>query len=54
MNDIMSTLKKLNISFAKAQIWKQYNKLRDRSTVNMDEEQLESHRETLRLIERDL
>jgi hypothetical protein len=33
-------------------MWKQYNKLRDRSAANMDEEAFESHREALRLIER--
>jgi hypothetical protein len=54
MGDIMSTLKKLSTSFIKAQMWKQYNKLRDRSTENMDAEELASHRETLRLIETDL
>jgi hypothetical protein len=51
---IMSTLKKLNTSFAKAQMWKQYNKLKDHSTVNMNEEKLESHHEALRLIQKDL
>jgi hypothetical protein len=35
-------------------MWKQYNKLRDRSTVNMDVEELMSHQETPRLIETDL
>jgi hypothetical protein len=54
VGDIMSTLKMLITSFAKAQMWKQYNKLRDRSTANMDDEALESYREALRLIERDL
>jgi hypothetical protein len=54
MGDIMSTLKKLRTSFTNAQMWKQYNKLRDRSTVNMDDEELASHREALRLIEKDL
>jgi hypothetical protein len=54
MGGIMSTLKKLSTSFIKAQMWKQYNKLRDRSTANMDAEELASHRETLRLIETDL
>jgi hypothetical protein len=54
MGDIMSTLKKLSISFTKAQMWKQYNKLRDRSTANMDAEELTSYREALRLIETDL
>jgi hypothetical protein len=33
---------------------KQYNKLWDRSTINMDDEELMSHHETLRLIENDL
>jgi hypothetical protein len=54
IGDIMSTLKKLSTSFTKAQMWKQYNKFRNRSTVNMDDEELTSHRETLRLIEKDL
>jgi hypothetical protein len=54
VSGIISTLKKLSISFAKAQLWKQYNKLNDRSTVNIDEEELESHREALKLIQRDL
>jgi hypothetical protein len=54
MGSIMSTLKKLSTSFTKVQMWKQYNKLQDRSTTNMDEETLASYRETLRLIERDL
>jgi hypothetical protein len=50
----MATLKKLSTSFAKTQMWKQYNKLRDCFTVNMDEEKLERYREALRFIERDL
>jgi hypothetical protein len=54
MGDIMSTLKKLSTSFTKAQMWKQYNKFWNRSTVNMDDEELTSHREALRLIEKDL
>jgi hypothetical protein len=51
---IMSTLKKLRTSFGKAQLWKQYNKLKYRSTMNMDNEELESHHEALKLIQRDL
>jgi hypothetical protein len=35
-------------------MWKQYNKLCDRFTVNMDDETLKSLREALRLIERDI
>jgi hypothetical protein len=54
MGDIMSNLKKLSTSFTKTQMWKQYNKLWNRSTVNMDDEELTSHREALRLIENDL
>jgi hypothetical protein len=54
MGGIMSTLKKLSTSFTKAQMWKQHNKLWDRSTVNMYNEELMSHREALRLIEKDL
>jgi hypothetical protein len=51
---IMFTLKKLSTSFTKAQTWKWYNKFWDRSTADMDEETVVSHREALRLIERDL
>jgi hypothetical protein len=54
MGGIMPTLKKLSISFTKLQMWKQYNKLRDCSTVNMDDEELMSHWEALKLIETDL
>jgi hypothetical protein len=45
-----STLKKLNTSFGKAQLWKQWNKLKDCSTANMDEKELKIHRVTLQLI----
>jgi hypothetical protein len=51
---IMSTLKKLSTSFAKLHLWKQWNKLKDRFTVNMDMEELKVHRETLQLIQKDL
>jgi hypothetical protein len=54
MGGIISTLMKLSTSFTKAQMWKQYNKFCDRSTVNMDAEELASHREAMRLIENDL
>jgi hypothetical protein len=54
MGDSISTLKKLSTTFTKAQMWKQYNKLYDCSTVNMDVEELASHREPIRLIEMDL
>jgi hypothetical protein len=50
MAAIMSTLKKLVTSFTRAQIWKQYNKLRAASTVDMDVEELATHREPLRLL----
>jgi hypothetical protein len=50
----MSTLKKLDTSFTRAQMWKQYNKLCEVSTVDMDAEELMGHRETLRLIKKDL
>jgi hypothetical protein len=60
MGGIMSTLKKLNTSFTNAQMWKQYNKLWDRSAANMDDKELASddkelasHREAL-IIEKDL
>jgi hypothetical protein len=54
VSDIISTLKKLSTSFAKVQLWKQWRKLKDRSTANMHEEELETHREVVRLIQRDL
>jgi hypothetical protein len=47
---IMSILNKLSTSFIKSQLRKQYNKLKDRSITNMDGEELESHRDALRLI----
>jgi hypothetical protein len=47
---IMSILNKLSTSFVKSQLWKQYNKLKYRSIANMDGEELESHRDALRLI----
>jgi hypothetical protein len=47
---MMFTLKKLSTSFTKAELWKQWNKLKDHSTTNMDEEELKIHRETLQLI----
>jgi hypothetical protein len=52
--DTVSTLKKSSTSFAKAQLWKHCNKLKEYSTVNMDEEELQIHREALRLIQKDL
>jgi hypothetical protein len=54
MGGIMSTLKKLDTSFTRAQIWKQYNKLCEPNTVDMDTEELASHQEVLRLIKNDL
>jgi hypothetical protein len=54
MDDIMSTLKKLDTSFTRAQMWKQYNKLHTANTADMDVEELVTHREALRLIKKDL
>jgi hypothetical protein len=54
MGGIMFTLKKLDTSFTRAQMWKQYNKLREMNTTDMDVEELVSHREALRLIKKDL
>jgi hypothetical protein len=51
---MMSTLKKLITSFAKVRLWKQWNKLKDHSTANMDEEDLQTHREALKLIQKEL
>jgi hypothetical protein len=50
----MFTLKKLDISFTRVQMWKQYNKLREANTTNMDVEEFASNREVLRLIKKDL
>jgi hypothetical protein len=54
MGGIMSTLKKLDTLFTTAQIWKQYNKLCEANTADMNAEELVSHREALRLIKKDL
>jgi hypothetical protein len=54
MGDIMSTLKKLDTSFTRVQMWKQYNKLREANTADMNAEELVSHQEALRLIKKDL
>jgi hypothetical protein len=54
MGDIMPTLKKLDTSFTRAQMWKQYNKLRTTNTADMDVEELTTHQESLRLIKNDL
>jgi hypothetical protein len=54
MGGIMSTLKKLGTSFTRAQMWKQYNKLHEPNTIDMDIEELTDHREIMRLIEKDL
>jgi hypothetical protein len=54
VDGMMSTLKRLSTSCAKAQLWKQWNKLKNRSTVNMDEEELKIHRKALQLIQKDL
>jgi hypothetical protein len=35
-------------------MWKQWNKRKDCSTVNMNEEELKIYRETLQIIQRDL
>jgi hypothetical protein len=51
---MMSTLKKMSTSFVKAQLWKQWNKLKDRSTVNMDEDEFKNHCLALKLLEKDL
>jgi DNA-binding LacI/PurR family transcriptional regulator len=54
MDDIISTLKKLGISFTRAHMWKQYNKFREANTADMDAEELTSYQEALRLIKNDL
>jgi hypothetical protein len=38
MGGIISTLKKLDTSFSMTQMWKQYNKLHEVSTADMDVE----------------
>jgi hypothetical protein len=35
-------------------MWKQYNNLRTANTVDMDDEELVTHREAMRLIKKDL
>jgi hypothetical protein len=54
VGDIISTLKKLSAPFTKAQLCKQHNKLKDRSTANMNKDQLESHCETQKFIQSDI
>jgi hypothetical protein len=54
VSGMMTTLKKLSTSFVKAQLWKQWNKLKDRSTMNMDEDELKNHCLALKLLEKDL
>jgi hypothetical protein len=54
MGGIMSTLKKLDTLFTRTQMGKQYNKLREVNITDMDVEELASHRETLRVIKKDL
>jgi hypothetical protein len=51
---IMSTLKKLGTSFTRAQMWKQYNKLREANITDMEAAELASHQEALRLIKKDI
>jgi hypothetical protein len=50
----MFTLKKLDTSFTRAQLWKQYNKFCKTNTANMYIKELMSHRKALRLIKKDL
>jgi hypothetical protein len=54
VGSMMSTLERLSTLFAKAQLWKQWNKLNDCSTTNMDEEKLKIYHEPLQLIQIDL
>jgi hypothetical protein len=51
---IMFTLKKLDTSFTRAQMWKQYSKLCTANTMYMDVKELVTHREAIRLIKKDL
>jgi hypothetical protein len=44
IDDIMFTLKKLDISFTRVQIWKQYNKFCEVNTTNMVVEEFASTR----------
>jgi predicted choloylglycine hydrolase len=54
MGAMLSTLKKMSTTFVKVQLWKKWNKLKERSTTDMNEEELENHRLALKLIEKDL
>jgi hypothetical protein len=52
MVGIMFTVKKLDTSFTRAQMWKQYNKLRAVNTVDMNAEELMSYQEAVRLFKK--
>jgi cytochrome oxidase Cu insertion factor (SCO1/SenC/PrrC family) len=54
MSGIISTLKKLDTLLTIVQMWKQYNKFHETNTVDMDVEELMSHRKVLILIKKDL
>ena len=51
---MFKSLCKVSKQFAKAQLWKQWNKLKDRSTDNMTDAEKKIHRRALQRLEKDL
>jgi hypothetical protein len=54
MSDILSILEEISTTFIKVQLLKQWDKMKERSTVDMDEEELKKHRLALKIIQKDL
>jgi hypothetical protein len=54
MSDILSILEEISTTFIKVQLLKQWDKMKERSTVDMDEEELKKHRLALKTIQKDL
>jgi hypothetical protein len=53
MSDILSILEEISTTFIKVQLLKQWDKMKERSTVDMDEEELKKHRLALKIIQKD-
>jgi predicted polyphosphate/ATP-dependent NAD kinase len=54
MSGILSILEEISTTFIKVQLLKQLDKMKERSTVDMDEEELKKHRLALKTIQKDL
>jgi hypothetical protein len=54
MSDILSILEEISTTFIKVQLLKQWDKMKERSTVDMDEEELKKHHLALKIIQKDL